>query len=256
MYVTHGWAKTPTDQNVSIWRYFRLDRFMDFVEHAQAHFARLDQFPDQFEGVLPSTTVSLPKDGFRNKPRNPEDTLTDFEMLIRDINRIGKLCTYANCWYTSEYESEAMWRLFGANGVAIRSSFARLCASFSEEMRSVYIGEMRYLDFRSEQPPTYGNTLAIAYYKRREFEHEREIRAVVVECPEDYQSGSPPYDTYQDIHPRGLKIATDLNMLIDGIVLAPGYTQAAEEQVSALMKQHGLDKPIMPSTLDDLPTLI
>ena len=256
MYNPHGWVKTPANRNVSIWRYFRLDRFNDLLERGQTHFARLDQFPDQFEGILPPGTIALPKDGFQNKPRNPDDTLTDFEMLIRDNNRIGKLCTYANCWYTSEYESEAMWRLFGADGVAIRSSFARLCASFARETRSVYVGEMRYFDYRSQQPPTYGNTLAVALYKRREFEHERELRAVVVECPEDWQSGSLPYATYRDIHPRGLKVETDLSMLINCIVLAPGHSQSLKSLVMSVMNDHGLNKPIQPSALDDLPTLL
>ena len=256
MYEAHVWAKAPMNRKVTIWRYFRFNRFIDLLGSGQMHFARLDQFSDQFEGALPEGTVPLPKDSFLNKSTLPGGSPTNFERLVRTINRTGKLCTFASCWYTSEYESEAMWRLFGSDGVAIRSSFAQLCASFSGEARSVYVGEMRYLDFRTEQPPTYGNTLATAFYKRREFEHERELRAVVVECPDEWQSGPPQYETYRDTHPHGLKIQTNLGVLIDRIVLAPGHSQVLKEPVAALMRQHGLDKPIVPSTLDDLPTLI
>lgn len=102
----------------------------------------------------------------------------------------------------SEHESDGMWRLYSHDGVAVRSTFHRLCASLVNEPESVYIGEIRYFDFRTEQPPTYGNTLAVAYYKRQEFEHERELRAVVVKTPTDWKSGSPPYEERRDVHPK------------------------------------------------------
>jgi hypothetical protein len=256
MYKQHGWAKPPNDPNVSIWRYFRLNRFIDLVEHGQSHFARLDQFPDQFEGVLPPGTVALAKDGFRDEPRNLGDELTDTQGVFREINRIGRLNNYANCWYMSDYESEAMWRLVGDVGVAIQSTFARLCASLASEPKSVYVGEMQYFDYRSEQPPTYGNTTAIAFFKRKEFEHERELRAVVVHPLKDRKTGSLLYEEYRHAHPRGFRTATDLDMLIERVVLAPGHSLSLKGQVVKMMERSGLEKPVTPSSLDDLPTLI
>lgn len=97
MYEPHGWVKTPTNPHVSIWRYFNYERFGDFRKSGCLHFARFDQFADPWEGVLPPETVALAKDRFRNAPINPGDELTDFQMLIRDVNRVNKLGSYASC---------------------------------------------------------------------------------------------------------------------------------------------------------------
>ncbi len=256
MYRPHVWARSPHNPYVSIWRYFRLNRFINLIESGQSHFARLDQFSDQFEGVLPPVTVALPKDGFTNLPRKPDDVLTDFETLVRDLNRIGKLYTYANCWYMSEHESEGMWRLFGSDGVAIQSSHERLCESVVNEPRSVYVGIVQYFDYRTKQPETYGNTTAIAFNKRIEFEHERELRAVIVQKPEEWTTGSPPYEEYRDKHPKGLKAVTDPSVLIDRVVLAPAISVTSRDQILEAMEQCGLKKTVVPSILDERPALI
>lgn len=256
MYKPHAWARSPRNPNVSIWRYFWLNRFINLIETGESHFARLDQFTDQFEGVLPPGTVALPKDGFTNTPRRPDDELTDFETHVRDVNRIGKLCTFANCWFSSEHESEGMWRLFGSEGVAIQSSYQRLCESFVNEPRSVYVGVMQYFDYRTMQPETYGNTLAIAFNKRIEFEHEREVRAVIVHQPDDWTTGSPPYEEYREQHPQGLKAVTDTGVLIDRVVLAPAISVSSRQQLLEAMEQRGLKKTVVHSVLDELPGLI
>lgn len=257
MHQPHVWATPPSNPNVSIWRYLRVDRFVDLLERRQLHFARLDQFHDDpWEGVLPPATVPLAKDHLRHAPINPGDDLTDWEMLVRDINRLGKLADYANCWFTSEHDSVAMWRLYSPEGVAIRSTYSRLCASLVNEPEPVHIGEVRYLDFRTEQPPTYGNTIAVAFYKGRQYEHERELRAVVIKHPADWKGGTPPYEEYRDKHPKFMKIASGLDTLIERIYLAPGRADSLRDQVREALTRNGLDKPIEPSSLDDRPTLI
>jgi hypothetical protein len=174
-------------------------------------------------------------------------------MFIRDMNRFNKVGNYANCWFMNEHESDGMWRLYSPEGVAVRSTFNRLCASLADDSELVYVGEVRYFDFRADQPPTYGNTLAVAFSKRKQFEHERELRAVVVKAPAD---GSPPYSEHRDSHPKFVKIASDLNTLIDRVYVAPGRSISLAEQVRDLLRQHRLDKQIVPSSLDDVPLLL
>lgn len=256
MYESHDWVKTPTNPDIPIWRYFKYERFVDLIQSGRLHFARFDQFADPWEGVLPPDTVALAKDRFTNAPRTPGDELTDFQMLVRDVNRVNKLGSYANCWFMNEHESDGMWRLYSPEGVAVRSTFRRLCTSLANEPEPVHVGEIRYVDFRMEQPPTYGNTLAVAYYKRKEFEHERELRAVVVKPPADWTSGSPPYAERRDSHPKYMKVASDLDTLIDRVYISPGRPASFAEQVRGLLRQRRLDKPIAPSSLDDLPVLL
>lgn len=256
MYAPHGWVKTPTNSDVSIWRYLKYERFVDLLESERLHFARFDQFTDPWEGVLPPETTALAKDRFTNSPINPGDQLTDFQMLIRDVNLTNKLCSFASCWFMNEHESDGMWRLYSPEGVAIQSTFSRLCASLTNESEQVHVGEVRYFDFRTEQPPTYGNTLAVAYYKRKQFEHEREMRAVVVKSPLEWTSGSPPYQECRDTHSKYIKIAADMDALIERIYISPGRPNSFTEQIREILSRRGLDKPVVPSTLDELPTLL
>lgn len=252
MYDPHGWAKPPTNRDIPIWRYFKPRRFLELLESGKLHFARLDRFPDVFEGVLPPSTVPLAKDGFRHAPRNPGDEVTDWEAFVRWTNRFGKCADYANCWYMNEFESDGMWRTYGAEEIAVRSTFYRLCASLANEPESVHVGELYYFDLAAEQPPTYGNTLAIAYFKRRQYQHERELRAVVIRPPADGNGGPECPDS----HPTGIKIAVDLDTLIERVHLAPGLPEAFREQVRGTMDRHGVDKPVQPSSLDERPVLL
>ena len=256
MYEPHGWVKTPVNRNILIWRYLRFDRFVDLLAHRHLHFARFDQFPDRFEGVLSPATVPLAKDRFRNVPIRPGDTLTDFQMLVRDDNRLNKLCSYANCWFMNEHESDGMWRLYAPEGIAVRSTFEQLCASLVYEPKPVHVGAVQYLDYRTQSATNYGNTLASAFDKRKEFEHERELRAVVVMIPAGWTSGSPPYEELRDTHPKGVSITTDLHALIEGVYLAPGRPESFGDQVREAMARYGLDKPVEPSRLDEWPALI
>lgn len=219
-------------------------------------FARFDQFPDPWEGVLPPETVALASDRFQNAPLREGDTLTDFEALVRDVNRVNKLCSYANCWFMNDHESDAMWRLYAPGGVAVQSTFYGLCASVEAEPGPVFVGEVRYLDFRAEQPPTYGNSLAVAYYKRMEFEHERELRAVVVRHPEEWTQGTPPYEEYRDTHPKHAKVPVDLDALIERVLVAPGSSERFREQMRDAIRESGLDRQIEVSTMDDVPRLL
>jgi hypothetical protein len=227
------------------------------LETRRLHFARFDPYLDgPWEGVLPPKTAPLPKDHFRNSPLRPGDTLTDFEMHVQSVNRLNKLCSYASCWFINEHESDAMWRLYAPEGVAIRSTFRRLRDSVAHETEPVFIGEVGYFDFRTEQPPTYGNTLAVTFSKRRQFEHERELRAVVVKPPAEWTSGLVPYEEYRDVHPKYMKIDCDLEVLVECVYVAPGLSQTVKTQVHEALRRHGLERQIVTSTLDERPILL
>ncbi len=233
-----------------------MNRFIDLIRTRQLYFARFDQFSDEWEGVLPPETKSLAKDGFTNLPRNPGDNLTDWETYVLRVNRTNKLCAYANCWYQSDHESEAMWQLYGHEGVAVKSTFGRLCDSVAMETEDVHIGEVNYIDFRYDQPSTYGNTLSVAFAKRNQFEHEREIRAVVVHMPPEFTCISPQYEGLLQSHPTYRRVAIDLDTLVDQILVAPGSSATFTEDVQAILASAGLNKQANTSSIDDRPKLL
>jgi hypothetical protein len=74
-----------------------------------------------------------------------------------------------------------MWRLYTQtqDAVAIRSSYQRLVSCLPDE---ALIGLVHYVDFE-ETTIAMTNRLAPFAMKRKSFEHEREVRAVIIECP-------------------------------------------------------------------------
>ena len=114
----------------------------------------------------------------------------------------------ASCWHINEGESEAMWRLYGATGagIAIESTSERLEAATKDAApHAVHIDPVRYMDFDQDPIDKGGHRHLMGFIKRKSFEHERELRAVVM-LPE---SG------------KGAGIPCDMNTLIARIHIAP-----------------------------------
>jgi hypothetical protein len=95
---------------------------------------------------------------------------------LSGISQQWRLGYFVSCWYLSDYESDAMWRLYGGsnNCVAIRSTYARLRACLPDH---IFLGKVRYIDYESEDFPSL-NMFENVVHKRRAFEHEREVRAI------------------------------------------------------------------------------
>jgi hypothetical protein len=257
MYETHRWVRPPSNLDTPIWRYFKRNRFEDLVESETLYFARFDQFNDAWEGVLPEGTMPLPKDGFTGFTRNPGDSMTDFEWMIHDVNLTNKLCSFANCWYMNEHESDGMWRLYGTEGIAVRSTFRRLInALIKETTHQVFAGQIQYRDFDREQPDTYGNTIAVAFSKRIQFRDEHELRALIVNVPKEWTSGSPPYEELKDVHVKGLHANVNLHSLIERVIVAPGTDEISSGSVREILDRKGISAPIENSSLDARPRLV
>lgn len=82
---------------------------------------------------------------------------------------------FINCWYHSEYESEAMWKIYAAdvkNAIAIQTTYGELKQQIGE---CATIKPVRYVDYSNQFiGPNEGY-----WYKRRSFEYEKEVRAVI-----------------------------------------------------------------------------
>jgi hypothetical protein len=110
-----------------------------------------------------------------------------------------RINTIVNRWHADEHESVAMWRLYNSGGyqsVAVRSTVAQLRAclpaaitdtppsKLPDNHHEIHVVEMRYIDYgQAGQDTQQRNMFAPTMYKRREFGHEREIRAMVRSSP-------------------------------------------------------------------------
>lgn len=161
--------------------------------------------------------------------------------------------TAVNCWHENDQESAAMWQLYLASneGVAIETSFKRMSNSFAGVQEDVYIGHITYIDHEKEKIPL-GNTLYPLVTKRKSFQHEREVRAVIwrglAGTNQLCDTKAPnPWGNHGELVP------VDMNLLIKTVYLAPGSPEWFVDIVQDVISRYGLKKPVKSSKIDEDP---
>jgi len=156
----------PDDPKVKVWRYLDLPRFIWMLATNALTFARVDTLDDPFEGSVPPEVV--------------EEWTSDArasKVIERARNGLRRQ-TFVSCWHTNNVESEAMWRLYcgSHDGIALQTTYEKLDASLPPE---ILLGQMTYLDYETDKNPP-PDELSLLMRKRQAFEHEHEVRAVIV----------------------------------------------------------------------------
>lgn len=125
---------------------------------------------DPFEGSYARGNEELRPLVYRHMP--PAYGLTAGEM----IKRLREHVT-VRCWHINEQESAAMWKLYALTheAVCVQTTFRKLREAMGEQAR---VGMVRYVDYKKGWIPE-SNPLAPFLYKRKSFEHEREVRAII-----------------------------------------------------------------------------
>jgi hypothetical protein len=127
---------------------------------------------------------------------------------------------YVNCWHASDYESAAMWKLYGQsdNSVAIETDYLTLAAEASDY---VYLGLVTYIDYQTESFPP-NNGYYRYFHKRKSFEYEKEVRLFQERIPIEVDSeGRKAYFPDVDNHLPGVKIEIDLTRLVKKVHVSP-----------------------------------
>ena len=149
-----------------------------------------------------------------------------------------------NCWHRSDYESDAMWKIYTdkKEGIAIRTDFASLAASFIGD-EPIFIGEVQYIDYNTDVIPE-RYLLHPLLYKRNHFEHEREVRAL--KNPQDLTN----------IPVTGEYCPVELSVLVQEVVVSPLAPIWFTELVKSVADQFGLQSGIKPSALVTPPSQV
>lgn len=236
MYHSQYNIKTPLDKNKKIWRYMDLAKLLAILENKNLYFSRPNKFGDQFEG-------SITKEAF-------EHWKTNFPMPPSGFMKIIRERSFINCWHMNEYESEAMWKLYidSKFGISVQSTISRLIKSLEQEDRFyVFIGEVRYLDY-DKDIFDYGNIFNYFLAKRKSFEHEKEIRALV-----DLGIENPKAKSNTLHFESGIDIQIDVQELIETIYIAPFSPKWYSELIKSLVKRYNYNFPVVQSNLERLP---
>ena len=238
MYKENSKLVTPND-NMTIWRYLDFTKFVSLLDRQALFFCRADKLGDPFEGSQPKPNIPLRSEIFEHQI--PVDILSEQYKRIREF-------TAVNCWHINRYESAAMWKLYlkSNEGIAIRSTFGRLRNSLNDAKPDIYIGKVQYIDYDKDNIPNY--LFSPFLHKRKSFEHEVELRAVIQEFPEGklLSEADRPFED-------GLYIPVDLNLLINEIYLAPTSPKWLRELVESVTAKYGIKKKVRQSILDEKP---
>lgn len=250
----------PSNPYATIWRYLDFTKFVALLDTAELFFAPAAAYDDQFEGSYSILNIDGREDFWaRNfESANAASMATSHAEIARELPH----WVFANCWSLSEEESAAFWGLYVpiSGGVAVRSTYQRLTECFefgepaSEKSDPLYIGKVSYLDYKREVIPEH-DLLYPFVHKRRSFEFESELRAVITHFPEgeDPDEGASAEDFQESTPPDGLTVTVDLDNLIEAIHVSPTAPPWFFELVSSVVDRFGCYAEVTQSSLADEP---
>ena len=241
-------AFSPPPPDAILWRYMDFAKFTSLIDKRALFFARADRLGDPFEGSTSQVNTSLHPIIYKDSLNS--DALKGLPIGFQSLRRFHLI----NCWHWGEHESDAMWTRYSRqyDGIAVKTSFQALSNGFSGQT-PVYIGKVNYIDYSSTFIPE-GNAFAYYLHKRRAFEHEKEVRAIILKFPPMEPAkkelgilGLP------DICEVGMYFEVDIATLIEEIVVAPFAPDWFIELVQSVTAQYGLPVSVRKSSLSDLP---
>lgn len=249
MYLEHENFKQPIDVDEKVWRYLDFTKFVALLESRSLFFTRADKLGDPFEGSYPVQNVS----GRRQVPNDlPVERQGEFLNSVIGLSHALKhfpRYMAVNCWHLNSHESAAMWKIFlkSSEGVAIRSTYRKLRDCFRHNSEDIFIGQVKYIDYDKEYFDA-GNMLEPFVNKRKSFEHEREVRALLARWPNSLaNSGGNDFST--DTIGDGISIPVELNLLIESIYVSPEAPIWFADLVRAVIRQYEMQFEVVQSDL-------
>jgi hypothetical protein len=228
MYINNPNIILPDDDDIIVWKYLDLSKFLEMLMSKRLFMSRSDKFEDQYEGTFSEPTYEEIKKIAANNP----------EFL--DYYKSHREKVVISSWHINEYESFAMWQIFTKNneGLAIQSTIGRLKKALKTELKTKqHIGQVNYIDYKKEHIP-FDDAFFPFLFKRKSFQYEREVRII------------SDVSSYNIIINDGLKIDVDINQLIERIYIHPKSENWYKNLVIELVEKLGFDFTIEKSDLE------
>lgn len=230
--IQHPCFPQPERLDRMVWRYVTLPKFISLLNSESLYLSRLDFLNDPHEGAFPRQMVEY-RD-FLYMKEGSLDRLPGHVLRNQD----SRTCCYVNCWALSDFESEALWRLYcGPNeGIAIQSNYSKLIEVIRPD-EELFLGCVTYLDYESQNfnnPwwPAGGNTFQPVMHKRLAFAHEQEVRIA---------KWLHHYHLSETDRPSGVSVPIVINDLIENIYISPyapeWYSKVVQDVVTKFSPQ-------------------
>jgi hypothetical protein len=190
-----------------IWRYIDFPTLLCMLQRRELFFRSIGRMRDPYDGDIREDVYGR---YWEWEMGLPPDEPAPGVIGGRHVRQAVREFTCINCWHMNSAESAAMWALYSPNyGIAIRSTIGRLIRSFRTSPTAIAIGAVQYINFDSPRRREASLIASPLYVKRTSFEHERELRAAILE-PSVFKEKLP-----------GKGVETDVAVLIEKIFTSP-----------------------------------
>jgi hypothetical protein len=251
MFVKHPEFLLPHRDSV-VWRYMSLPKFAAMLADRALFFSRADRPGDPFEGSFPKMNLDIHdvalEQALDELGAEHEDLAREVLATLSTLRKASERFIAINCWHMNQHESAAMWALYAKDGVAVCSNVGRLIRSLRDTPEEVRIGRVRYLDYEREVIPE-GSIYAPFTFKRKSFEHEHEVRAVIYRYPIATAEGLEPAPPIG----HGISFPVDLTELVQAVYIGPLQPAWFANVVRQVSRAFGLTCEIRQSGLDATP---
>ncbi|MFP5220771.1 MAG: hypothetical protein ACLGSA_00620 [Acidobacteriota bacterium] len=222
----------------TLWKYLTFEKFLDFLLMKRLYFRRSDKLSDPFECLMPPDMCLGDPQG--DMPQAEREFIAAHEHYINS----ARSKVFLNSWHINEYESEAMWKLFGGSGhsIAIRTTFGRIMSEMSQH--ELTAGKVLYKDMIKDDC-VISDIFDFALLKRKPFEHEREFRLIFINDGGD--------DNPRLLDCFGLHIPVEPADIVDRIYVSPLSEPWQFELTQAIIDKQGLGERLIRSTLFNFP---
>jgi hypothetical protein len=233
----HPAFQQPPNANIKVWRYMDFTKYISLLDASGLYFPRSDLLGDPFEGSTSRVNLAIRSKVYKGLSPEQVESLT--KQLSNHL-RWSRQWTFINSWHMNEIESAAMWSIYARSNeaISVQSTYTRLCNCLPPD---VFVGEVQYINYENEWMPE-GNSFWPFVHKRKSYEHEREIRAVLQDM-----SPSPGQQNAE----RGRLVEVSVDDLVEAVYVAPTAPTWFRDVVEAVTAKYGFaHKPIIRSSLD------
>jgi hypothetical protein len=231
----------PENLDVRVWRYMDFTKFVSMLEKRGLFLPMVSELEDPFEGSYAHGNEAL-------RPLVYRHIKNEFGLSASEIVQRLRHFVAASCWHSSEHESAAMWKLYAKTNeaVCVQTTFRKLRDAMSSVAR---VGMVRYVDYEIDWIPE-SNPLAPFLYKRKSFEHEQEVRALIP--PPNI--GQILQDIAVEPHEVGKWVKMDIAQTIERVFIAPDAPDWFLELVQQVTRRYEQDAiPVIQSALARVP---
>ncbi len=243
----------PQDDQIKVWRYMDLPKFVDFLQTNYLHLSRVSAFKDYFEGTYPQGAASTSRE--LTKGLASAGILTEMTMASKNAMRIYSSYMknvlgermYASCWYSGDAENALMWRAYGESGLGlvIQSTYAKLRDNVPANLEfPVFIGQVRYMDYIADGHPGFYSSSPLETYmnKRKEYASEREVRLLSM-----FTANGP--------QPPGILVDFDFKSVVESVSIHPDAPAWKLNVLNGLVANRSIEIGVERSSMDaGLPT--